>query len=114
MEKSFVTERLVLREAVLEDGPRIEEIINDYEIAKMTTNIPYPYPKGGAADWINNMKQARAEGKEFRLSIALNETGEIIGAIGFRIDAQHKKAELGYWLGKAYWEKDIQLKQLKR
>ena len=43
-------------------------------------------------------------GTEFIWGIVLLETHELIGAIELSIDAEHERAEMGYWIGKPYWK----------
>ena len=114
MEKSYPTEHLTLRDFTLEDCPRVEEIINDFEVAKTTLSIPYPYPKGGAESFLNFCKESQAKGLSLNFSIVLKETNEVIGSIGSLISPEHKKAELGYWLGKAYWGKGYGTEAVKK
>jgi len=46
------------------------------------------------------------KGKEYHLGIELKATGQIIGMIGMmQISRKHRRAEVGYWLGKSYWGK---------
>ena len=49
---SINTERLMLRPFVESDAARIELLLNDKEIASNTRTIDYPYPEGGAVEWI--------------------------------------------------------------
>jgi RimJ/RimL family protein N-acetyltransferase len=36
-------------------------------------------------------------------ALVLRRSNELIGAIGLRVEAQHARAELGYWVGLRYW-----------
>jgi RimJ/RimL family protein N-acetyltransferase len=45
------------------------------------------------------------ESSEARFAITLAKQSSLIGGIGLRIDPQHPRAELGYWLGMPYWGK---------
>ncbi len=37
------TDRLVLRPPESGDAPRIHRLIGDWEVARMTANVPHPY-----------------------------------------------------------------------
>ena len=45
------------------------------------------------------------ESTEARFAITLAKQSSLIGGIGLRIDPQHPRAELGYWLGMPIWGK---------
>lgn len=45
------------------------------------------------------------EGKEVCFAITEKRERQLIGCIGFNIDRENEKAELGYWIGKEYWGK---------
>jgi [ribosomal protein S5]-alanine N-acetyltransferase len=90
------TERLVLRPFEPRDAPVVEREVSRVEIARMM-NIPHPYPKGGAAEWIATTKP----GRDF--AIELRETGELVGAITITPHEQHRRASLGYWCAVAHW-----------
>ena len=61
----------------------------------MTGRIPHPYTEEAALEWVNGL----AEREEV---FGIEREGELIGICGFTAEA-NGDAELGYWLGKAYW-----------
>jgi ribosomal-protein-alanine N-acetyltransferase len=97
------TERLLLRFFDLSDAERVRELAGDKEIADTTTNIPHPYEKGMAEEWISTHQIEFESGESVRFAIILKATQELIGAIGLNIDKGFNRAELGYWIGKKYW-----------
>ncbi|MDN3017070.1 GNAT family N-acetyltransferase [Paenibacillus sp. BSR1-1] len=99
------TERLLLRPLLLSDAERVEELAGDYEIAKTTLTIPYPYPKGAAKQFIIKMNGAEKEGKLVILAITKKEDGVFIGIINLSINIHHERGELSYWIGKEYWRR---------
>ena len=62
MDVVVVTSRLRLRPFEPEDGPRVELLAGDADIASMAGNIPHPYPKGGAVQWIEGARPAILQG----------------------------------------------------
>lgn len=100
-EYSLETERLILRAPKLEDAPTIQNVINDYLIAKMTLNIPYPYPENGAKEWLERIHNSESENYPFVIILKENDT--LIGNISLACHPYFKRAEIGYWLGKTYW-----------
>ena len=53
------TERLLLRPFELSDAPNVREMAGDKVIADTTLNIPHPYEKGMAEEWILHRSRAR-------------------------------------------------------
>ncbi|MBY0122981.1 GNAT family N-acetyltransferase [Bacillus sp. S/N-304-OC-R1] len=98
-------ERIILRSLTLDDAEKVEEYASDYEVAKTTLNIPHPYPKGSARSFIENVLEAEKEGKTATYAIVRKEDSSLIGLVGIRPVAEHKRAELGYWVGKPFWGK---------
>lgn len=99
----YETSRLILREINLNDAPLIEEYAGDEQVAKTTMNIPSPYPKGSAIDFITTSLEAEKAGKLKIAAIILKDTKELIGLINININAGFNRGELGYWIGRPYW-----------
>ncbi len=97
------TERLVLRPFRTGDGPRVRELAGDKAIAATTLRIPHPYPEGAAEEWIGTHRADFEAGKSATFAVVLRDEDAVIGSIGLEIDAEHSRAELGYWIGKPYW-----------
>ncbi len=97
------TDRLILRGLTFNDAPRIQELAGEYEIAEGSATIPHPYTDGAAEKWIASCLEAMTEGKILSLAVTLKTNGDLIGVIGLEFRDQHKRAELGYWIGKPYW-----------
>ena len=97
------TERLILRPFNLKDAKQVQELAGDPSISNTTLNIPYPYEDGIAEIWISNHEEKFEKKEELTLAITLNDEKKIIGAIGLKINLNFNNAELGYWIGKDYW-----------
>ena len=99
------TERLTLRLPGEADAASIERLIGDWDVAQMLGRVPYPYPEGGALDWIAELRPKVAAGEALNLVLiekARPETGAI-GSVGLDTREGWEQLELGYWLGKPYW-----------
>jgi RimJ/RimL family protein N-acetyltransferase len=89
----LTTDRLTLRPFRASDAPDVVRVLNDIEVSKWLTRVPYPYSVHDA-NWFTRRVAAKAFvfGIEFR--------GRIVGTIGC-------EGEFGYWLGRAYWGQGI-------
>lgn len=97
------TGRLVLNELQAGDLPRIVEYAADPGIAQYTLNIPHPYAEKDAIYWLNAVYQGFKEGTQHVFAIRLKPGLEFIGGIGLVITRRFHRAEIGYWVGKPFW-----------
>ena len=88
------TPSLRLRPPRLNDAGRLAKLLNDFEVAKMTTSIPHPY---GIEDAEQFVREATPE----TFVVEHIDHGPI-GTVGFS-EGEGRRAELGYWIGKPYW-----------
>ena len=89
------TARLILRPLEDADAGRIAALAGEWDIARMTARIQYPYSTELAHQWISDL----ADGEVVR---GIVHDGELIGVTGYLPDDQGA-AELGYWIGKPWW-----------
>ncbi len=99
------TDRLVLRPFAIADSERVKELAGHREVYETTLNIPHPYEDGMAEKWISTHLPQFYNGNGVNLAITLKGTGDLIGAMGLGAAKQHKRAELGYWMGVPFWNK---------
>ncbi len=99
------TERLILRPFELSDAPRVAELCADREIAANTLVIPHPYSLGDAESWLATHRASFEAGTHGALAITLRDGGELAGCVGLTIERAHDRAELGYWIGRAFWNR---------
>lgn len=97
------TERLTLRRFEAADAERVEELLNDREIASNSRSIDYPYPQGAAIVWIENHHSNWETGNSSVFAIRTRERDQLIGGIGLEIEKSDHNAELGYWIGRDFW-----------
>ena len=101
----LATERLVLRPLVPDDAEALHRLVNDFEVARNLSVVPFPYPRELADEWIQSTQQLLAEGAAYQLAITGREGDEemLVGAVGLRIDATTRIGRLGYWVGRRFW-----------
>src|SRR6202142_4284209 len=96
-------ERLTLRSFALSDIPALMPLIGAREVAATTLRIPHPYTEADAQDFIADTQEDFSSGSGLRLGIVLRESDTLCGGVGLRIEPDHRRAELGYWIGVPYW-----------
>jgi [ribosomal protein S5]-alanine N-acetyltransferase len=99
------TERLTLRLHAPADIPALMPLIGAREVAATTLRIPHPYTESDAQDFIAGTQEELLNGSGLRLGIVVRESDALCGGVGLRIESDHRRAELGYWIGVPYWGK---------
>jgi len=99
------TKRLLLRPFKMSDAPMVKKLVGNKAIAATTASIPHPYPDGAAEEWIKTHKESFQNDSAVTFAITLRHNQQLIGSIGLKIDNDSQRAELGYLIGKEYWNK---------
>lgn len=99
----LLTERLLLRSLTLEDAPDVQRLAGDRDVASTVLNIPHPYEDGMAEDWIRSCYDKFKKDEGLHFAIILKTDSTLIGVIGLELEQENERAELGYWIGKPYW-----------
>ncbi len=98
------TKRIALRPFTPADAETVELLAGDWEVAKTLALVPHPYPKGGAAKWIDTHRELARTGEEYVFAITKKPKGELMGAVSLRKKPE-RFGNVGYWLGQRYWDK---------
>jgi RimJ/RimL family protein N-acetyltransferase len=85
------------------DALVVAELAGDRDVASTTRHIPHPYPLAQAAAWIATLPERYERGEMVTYGMRLKESDELIGCIGLTLTLSDDYAEMGYWLGKPYW-----------
>jgi 8-oxo-dGTP diphosphatase len=101
----LTTKRLTLRPLHPTDAEDLHRLINDWEISRTLADVPFPYPRALADEWIGSCAKQLAEGSAYHLAITVREgTEEVVtGGVGLRIDRDRRVGKLGYWVGRRAW-----------
>lgn len=94
-----------LREWRNEDLDSLLTHANNINIARFMTNaFPNPYTRKDGEAFLHRVKNISSG-----LILAIDVDGSAVGSIGVfpQEDVECKNAEMGYWLGEAYWSKGI-------
>lgn len=101
----LLSSRLILRPFTQDDASTVQMLANDKDIFDNVARIPYPYSLEDGVKWISEHPQNYANKKCISFAITLTKTQELIGTISLDFNLNNRRAELGYWLGKKYWNK---------
>lgn len=110
------TERLTLRPLLPQDAEALHRLVNDWEVTRTLAEIPYPYPRSLADEWIASTAAELADGAAYHLAITGKEGRKetLVGVVGLRIDATRRTGQLGYWVGRAYWKHGVATEAARR
>jgi RimJ/RimL family protein N-acetyltransferase len=97
------TERLLLRPVDLSDAPEVQRLASDHEIARNTASIPHPYPEGAAEAWIRRHLEGPAPNEDITLAVVRRPEDDLVGVVGLNLRGEHRRGELGYWIGREHW-----------
>jgi RimJ/RimL family protein N-acetyltransferase len=95
----------VIRNWRPEDIPSLVRHANNRRVWRnLRDRFPHPYTASDAEGWI---RQATEVTPQTHFAIAIGE--EAIGGVGLDLqtDVFHRSAEIGIWLGEAYWGRGI-------
>jgi RimJ/RimL family protein N-acetyltransferase len=95
------TERLLLRPPRAADISHFLPLINDFDVSRNLSRVPYPYTEDDACAFIVNTNHGFREASDYAFAILLRP-GLFIGVCGLHPTGGW---EFGYWLGKRYWGK---------
>ena len=100
--QTLSTERLVLRPFEATDAAVVEALAGEADVAR-TTNLPHPYPPGGARQWIAAGHEAAAQGLRYPFAIVRRLDDLLVGCMALLLAPEHHRGELAYWIGRPYW-----------
>lgn len=105
-----------LREWRPEDKTALAALLNNRKIPdNLRDGLPYPYTESDAGEFIAAMRAADKT-KTFAFAITAEGEKTLAGGIGvFRRENIHARtAEMGYYIGEAYWGRGLATSAVKR
>jgi RimJ/RimL family protein N-acetyltransferase len=97
-----LAERIKLRRWVQTDAEALARLANNRKIwLNLRDRFPHPYTRADADGWIAHCEAETGKPTQF----AIDLDGVAIGGIGIEMksDVHRLTAEIGYWIGEAYW-----------
>lgn len=96
------TERLVLSAPTRDDVPVITELCQDPLFERFMT-LPWPYRRADAEFFVDTLVASGWETeREFTWALRRHTGGELLGAVGARVQPEADTFDVGYWLGAAH------------
>ena len=109
----LLTARLRLRPVSAQDMERLPDLLDDWDVVRLTAAIPHPYTVEDAKRFVTEQEIRRIEGKGVALAMERTTDNVVIGVVGFGFD-RGPDPELGYWIGKAFWNQGYATEALRR
>lgn len=98
----LTTPRMRLRPLRPGDAALIGLYASDERVARMTTNIPHPYPPGSAEAFVARSRAMKTPETVWALDTGSDAENGLVGLISLRA-ATEDAAEIGYWVAPAFW-----------
>lgn len=99
----LLTARLRLRPVTEGDVDALAALLNDWEVVRLTAALPHPYTLDDAKTFVADQEARRAEGKGVALALERTTDNVLVGVMGFGLDRDAEAPELGYWIGRDFW-----------
>ncbi len=107
-------ERVQIRPLRFSDEEDIFTNVRDKDVVKWTSNIPWPYPDDAAYKFIRKTHYEKRNRNGYTFGIVLKEINSIVGVASlFNINWDHSNAEIGFWIGKRYWNRGLMTEAVK-
>jgi len=98
------TERLRLRPFEVRDAVKVAKLAGARDVADTTVSVPHPYPVLTARAWIESHPRAWETDSAAHFAVELRSNRLLLGCVSVRhIDRAHYDAEIGFWVGRAWW-----------
>ncbi|GAO00879.1 MULTISPECIES: 8-oxo-dGTP diphosphatase MutT [Komagataeibacter] len=99
-----------LREVRTSDAGTMHRLINDWSVVRMLSRVPFPYSLALTEEWIAATIEQSRRGEAYHFAITCPSSDapdSLIGCIGLRINATDRSCSLGYWVGRAHWNRKV-------
>ena len=92
------TNRLWLRHLTVEDAGQIQAQFSRWEIVRLMSGVPWPYPQDGALTWCRDVALPQmARGEAWHWTMRLKEAQEqLVGVISLMTSDDNNR---GFWVG---------------
>jgi len=107
------TARLLLRDVAPGDLASIVRNMNNLAISQFLARPPLPYTDEHGLSFIHAAREGRRSGYWLSCAIAEQSDNRMIGSIGMTLNDEFQRAEIGYWLDEAFWNRGLMTEALR-
>jgi 8-oxo-dGTP diphosphatase len=106
------TARLRLRALTSDDAEAVTRLLDDWDVARNTSNIPFPYGRETAEEFIAKVESEGTAGRSVVYAVEDRLERCLLGCVGGSIE--QGRAEIGYWFGRLAWGRGYASEALSR
>ncbi|HIJ62645.1 MAG TPA: GNAT family N-acetyltransferase [Rhodospirillaceae bacterium] len=106
------TAHLRLRPLVESDSAEVCRLLNDWEVVRSTSNLPFPYRPADADAFVATAKAEMAGGRAVVCAIEERVGGALVGCVGATLGGD--SAEIGYWIARRAWGRGYATEAVRR
>lgn len=99
------SKKFILRPCKKTDLNSLVTSLNNKNVTKFMSRVPYPYAINDGKKWIRRCIQKNKKRKKAIFAVEID--GEVTGSVGLDPIKKNHKAEIGYWLSEQHWNKGI-------
>lgn len=104
---TFKSKIVRLRQLRYKDIPTLSRLVTGH-VVQYLLHMPYPYGTEDARRFITKSRRNFRLKKELNFAIELVDSGNLVGIVSLQnIDSVNKNGQIGYWIGKKYWNKGL-------
>lgn len=105
--KTIKSKKIILRRFRKSDAKNIAHALNNWNVVKNLSNLPFPYTLDDANFWLSKIADYGKGKAPTNIVFCIEKDGKAAGAIGLHEIEKNHKAEMGYWLSEEYWGQGI-------
>ena len=106
------TARLRLRPLTTSDLATVMALAGDPGVAEQTARIPHPLTEASVVAWYQSVTGPSSNETVF--AITSKGDGSFLGVVGLIFGEQQQPVELGFWLGRPYWNEGYMTQAVRR
>lgn len=107
------TKKFTLRPLKKSDAKDVVAAVNNWNVIKYISNLPFPYELKDAQTWLASVVANTKKVPRENFVLGIEKDGHIVGVLGLHGIKKEHKAELGYWLSENCWGQGIMSEAVK-
>lgn len=110
----LATGRLVLRPVGDGDLDEILALAGDWDVAEWTARIPHPLTRPDVVAWQRTLNRTGRGAGEHAFALRTRSDGVLVGVVGLSVKEAERVAEIGYWIGRPFWNRGFATEAVRR